>query len=161
MRSRTLSCVVLSAMIMFPAAVKSETPLELQMLCQKGNAQSCNELGVQYLWGTGVPESEEMAFNLFEAACKKGLAEGCTRFARLVEYGEGDEEENFTKALGLYARGCAGQYAPGCADLAATFELEPLNDLQSALHFFKLACDLGASYACEEASRIAATGTAD
>ncbi len=102
-----------------------------------------------------------MAFSLFEAACKEGLAEGCTRFARLVEYGEGDEDENFTKALGLYIRGCAGKYPPACADLGVTFEEEPLNSPQSAHHFFKLACSLGDEFSCEEARRLSSIRNVD
>ncbi len=161
MKFRVLSCALLSTMLTQPVAADSETPLDFQMLCLKGNAQSCNELGVQFLWGKGVRKSEKMAAILFEAACKEGLAEGCTRFARLVEYGEGDEHENFTKALGLYSRGCAGKYPPACADLAVTFEEEPLSDPKSALHFFQRACSLEDEYSCDEAGRLTASGAAD
>lgn len=157
----TFYVIVASALLTLPVTANSETPLELQSLCLKGDAQSCNELGVQYLWGKGVRKSERMAFSLFEAACKEGHAEGCTRFARLVEYGDGDEDENFTKALGLYIRGCTGQYPPACADLGVTFEEEPLNSPQSAYHFFELACGLGDKFSCDEAKRLSTSQSSD
>jgi uncharacterized protein len=74
---------------------------------------ACNNLGVLYESGTGVPQSDAQAIRLFAAACRGEDAWGCWNQARFIEAGRGVAKDP-DRALQLYRSACTAGHPLAC-----------------------------------------------
>jgi len=134
------------------AAVAQDFPQAarlFQRACDLGNAGGCNNLGLAFSSGQGVPQDYERAFTLFEQACSGGFAEGCNNQGALYEHGQG-VPVNLGDALRLYAQACNHGSALGCSNLGVLYAegrgVRP--DPAEAVQLFTEACSAGSSVGC-------------
>lgn len=127
---------------------RAET-LVLQQGCQSGNAVMCNDLGVSYLHGAGIPADVTLALRAFERSCRHGSPDGCGNLGALYESGVG-VAASFARASRLYERACAMGCALGCSNLGALYArgLGVSRDLEQAQSLFALACESGSAAGC-------------
>lgn len=120
-----------------------------QRACDLGNASGCNNLGLAFESGLGVPQDYQRAFELFERACGGGFAEGCNNQGALYEHGQG-VALNLGDAQRLYAQACNHGAALGCSNLGVLYaegrgvEADPAQ----AMQLFSDACSAGSSVGC-------------
>jgi hypothetical protein len=62
---------------------------ELEASCQKGDAVSCNDLGVIAIHGYGDGVDANAAHRAFQRSCQRGSADGCGNLGALYESGAG------------------------------------------------------------------------
>jgi TPR repeat protein len=134
------------------AAVAQDLPQAarlFQRACDLGHAGGCNNLGLAFESGQGVPQDYERAFTLFEHACGGGFAEGCNNQGALYEHGQG-VPVNLGDALRLYAQACNHGSALGCSNLGVLYAegrgVRP--DPAEAVQLFTEACSAGSSVGC-------------
>jgi hypothetical protein len=120
-----------------------------QRACDLGNAAGCNNLGLAFERGQGVPQDYERAFTLFEQACGGGFAEGCNNQGALYEHGQG-VAVNLGDAQRLYARACNHGSALGCSNLGVLYAegRGVVADPAQAVQLFTEACNAGSSVGC-------------
>jgi TPR repeat protein len=76
----------------------------------------CNNLGVLYERGHGVPQDDHHAATLYEQACDGGYAKACYWLG--VRYYSGDRvPRDATRAAALLERACDAADAAGCSAL--------------------------------------------
>ena len=134
------------------AAVAQDLPQAarlFQRACDLGNAGGCNNLGLAFGSGQGVPQDYERAFTLFEQACSGGFAEGCNNQGALYEHGQG-VPVNLGDALRLYAQACNHGSALGCSNLGVLYAegRGVRRDAAEAVQLFTEACSAGSSVGC-------------
>lgn len=77
----------------------------LQYECDRGNAKSCNDLGVSYDNGEDVEQNSVKAAALYRKACDRGNAEGCSNLALDYATGTGVNPDN-TKRKIYFKKAC-------------------------------------------------------
>jgi len=90
----------------------------LQEACDSGSARMCNNLGVRYKKGQGVPRDLHRAAALYGQACDGGSGDGCSNLGALYRKGEGVPQD-YHRAVALFRQACDGGSAKGCRNLAA------------------------------------------
>jgi len=124
-------------------------PLALEQDCEHANAAQCNDLGVTYLRGYGVPVDVSIALRAFERACLEGSPDGCGNLGALHENGL-EVAINLAEAARLYEQACSMGSALGCSNLGALYArgrgVE--RDLDEAQGLFTLACETGSAAGC-------------
>jgi len=120
-----------------------------QRACDFGNAGGCNNLGLAFESGLGVPQDYQRAFELFERACSGGFAEGCNNQGALYEHGQG-VALNLGDAQRLYAQACNHGAALGCSNLGVLYAegRGVVADPAQAVQLFSDACSAGSSVGC-------------
>jgi TPR repeat protein len=123
--------------------------LALEASCDGGDAVACNDLGVSYLRGYGLPVDLGLALRAFERSCTNGSADGCGNLGALYESGTG-VAPNSSAAASLYQQACDLGCALGCSNLGALYArgrgLE--RDLDAARSLFAVACENGSAAGC-------------
>ena len=95
--------------------------------CGKGTT-SCNDLGLRYETGKGVPRDLVVAAKLYEKGCNGGEADACTSFGRMAENedrsggpltpdGKGDANDFLKARVPEYQANCDGGDARSCSAL--------------------------------------------
>lgn len=136
-----------------PAAVATVTSNSdvsaIEQSCEGGDAVQCNDLGVTYLKGYGVPVDVDVAFRAFERACLDGSADGCGNLGAMYESGAG-VLANLTDAARLYAFACRMDCALACSNLGVLYARGRgvPRDLDKARRLFTLACETGSAAGC-------------
>jgi len=117
--------------------------------CERGDAVHCNDLGVSYLHGYGVPVDAILAFRSFERSCAGGSPDGCSNLGALYESGVG-VETSLAEAARRYEQACDAGGALGCSNLGALYAhgRGVPRDLAEARRLFTLACELGSAAGC-------------
>lgn len=117
--------------------------------CEQGDAVGCNDLGVSYLHGEGVPADPTRAVQSFERSCRDGNPDACSNLGALNERGVGGEV-NVGEAARLYERACSGGSALGCSNLGALYwrGLGVARDDEEAQRLFAQACAGGSAAGC-------------
>lgn len=120
-----------------------------QRACDLGYAGGCNNLGLAFEGGRGVPQDYERAFALFERACSGGFAEGCNNQGALYEHGLG-VPANLGDAQRLYAQACRHGAALGCSNLGVLYAegRGVVADPAQAEQLFSDACNAGSLVGC-------------
>jgi hypothetical protein len=85
--------------------------------CDSGLIRACNDLGVLYANGNGVPQNYFRAAALYSKACDGGNPIACTNLGNFYRLGIGVAKDT-GKALQLITKGCnLGSTWAGCAQL--------------------------------------------
>jgi TPR repeat protein len=130
----------------------------LDSACASGDAVQCNDLGVSYIHGYGVPADPQRAFRAFARACSTGSADGCSNLGALYESGVG-VAENASQAAQMYERACNAGNALGCSNLGALYArgrgVE--RNVVQAQRLFLLACENGSAAGCNNLIQYSAS----
>jgi len=124
-------------------------PLALEQGCERADAAQCNDLGVTYLRGYGVPVDVSIALRAFERACLEGSPDGCGNLGALYENGL-EVAVDLAEAARRYEQACSMGSALGCSNLGALYArgrgVE--RDADEAQGLFTLACETGSAAGC-------------
>ncbi len=158
----------------------------LDAQCVAGNVTVCTQLGDMYANGRGVTKDLGRAARAYERACNGGAADVCATLGEIVEQtdaegGPPQAEKLFTracdigssrgcwrlglvaagreekeKAVALYEKSCVGGWAPGCHELASSYEQGEgvLKDVAKALELYTEACDGESVESCVSAGTL-------
>jgi len=123
--------------------------VELEQGCEQANAVRCNDLGVTYLRGYGVPVDTSIALRAFERSCQEGSPDGCGNLGALYENGL-EVPVSLAEAARLYEQACTLGSALGCSNLGALYArgLGVERDAGEAERLFTLACETGSAAGC-------------
>lgn len=132
------------------ASVTNDALHTLQSRCERGDAVSCNDLGVSTLRGSGdVAPDASAAAHAFELACSASSPDGCGNLGALYESGAGVQADLW-EAARLYAHACSLGGALACSNLGALYArgrgVE--RDLDAAQRLFARACEAGSAAGC-------------
>jgi Sel1 repeat len=120
-----------------------------QRACDLGHAGGCNNLGLAFQSGQGVPQDYERSMEYFGRACSAGFAEGCNNQGALYEHGQG-VPVNLGDAQRLYTQACRHGSGLGCSNLGVLYAQGrgvPANPAEAA-RLFREACSAGSSVGC-------------
>ena len=81
--------------------------------CAANYTGGCNNMGVAYMKGQGVPADPVRAANLYRQACDAGDMIGCSNLAGCYEAGSGVPPDA-DRARTLLVKACKGGYAKAC-----------------------------------------------
>jgi hypothetical protein len=131
-----------------------------QRACDLGDGAACNNLGLAFQSGRGLPRDDARAFSLFELGCSRGAAEGCNNQGAMYEHGSG-ASANLGDALRLYTQACRRGSALGCSNLGVLYAegRGVATDQPEALRLFEQACNAGSSVGCNNLAQSHATAT--
>jgi len=117
--------------------------------CNLGDGAACNNLGLAFQSGRGVPLDEVQAFSFFELGCSRGAAEGCNNQGAMYEHGS-SVPANLGDALRLYTQACRHGSALGCSNLGVLYAegRGVATDRAEALRLFEESCNAGSSVGC-------------
>jgi hypothetical protein len=126
--------------------------------CDLGDGAACNNLGLAFQLGRGVPRDDAQAFSFFELGCSRGAAEGCNNQGAMYEHGSG-VQANLGDALRLYTQACRRGSALGCSNLGVLYAegRGVAADQSEALHLFQEACNAGSSVGCNNLAQSQVT----
>jgi len=129
-----------------------------QCACELGSARGCNDLGVKYLDGEGVPRDEGRAAELLRKSCSGRLPMGCFNYGWLLHQGLGVPRDT-SAALEHYTYACEQDIGVACNALALilTDEQEPPDNAR-ALPLFEKACGAEVPAACMSAGSMYQNG---
>jgi len=119
--------------------------------CNLGDSMSCNNLGVDYEHGVGVPSNGPRAAALYQKACDAKNVNGCRNLAFLYESdGGAGVPRDMKKTLAMFTRGCDLEDGTSCNNLGWMYEDGEATpkDLKKAASLYLLACDHGFLYGC-------------
>jgi TPR repeat protein len=117
--------------------------------CDSGERQGCNNLGLMYYRGEGVPKDLSRAANLYQRACDAGGTGGCTNLGLMYLRGESVPKDP-NRAAELFKRGCDTNAPVACTNLGLMYargENLP-QDMNRAATLYKRACDGGNAQGC-------------
>jgi uncharacterized protein len=120
-----------------------------QRSCDLGHAGGCNNLGLAFQSGEGVPRDYERAMDYFGRACSGGFAEGCNNQGVMYEHGQG-VSANLGDAQRLYTQACRRGSGLGCSNLGVLYAQGrgvPADPVEAA-RLFREACSVGTSVGC-------------
>lgn len=144
-------------MCMRPSAARAhlcepDDQADCQVQCDKGNAQSCFNLG-RLLEAKGGPAEAPL-----NRACEADIAEACTLLGEIIWYDVDEEDpsadQQINRAFKLVSKGCEGGDGYGC-ELAGDIFSEPSlpsYDESKAFVLYTRACDLGSGIGCSFAA---------
>ena len=133
---------------------KEAAPLYDQA-CTGGNGNACEELGMFYMAGSGVPQDPSRARDSFSLACDAGNAEGCNNLGIAYEYG-GEGQQDYSRAVALFTKACHGGSAAGCLDLGSMYRdgRGVATDPDKAREFLAKSCSMGNENGCQAAKQL-------
>ncbi len=135
----------------------------LLLACKQGSSSACLQAATVSRWhGSPVVESESprlqsRARTLAKLNCEEGDPGECIVAANLGDADSGHGKERarlLTRALRLLRTACDQNRASDCFDLAVGLQRGPLEG-DSAIKYFRKACDLGLGQGCRSASESA------
>jgi len=129
--------------------------------CDKGNAASCDALGVMFTLGKNVSPNAVEAAKLFLKGCKGGQSNACYNLAIALYNGRGVSVAK-DKALVLARKACTDGRAQACSMAAHQYHFGDgvPEDLKSAAKLYLLACKGGDKGACSDLGVMAHAGQA-
>ncbi len=118
--------------------------------CEKGEFESCSELGHAYEDGLGVDKNPKMAEGIFEKACKAGYARACGRLAPFFLEGLGDTKPDEKRGAQLSKEACDDGDMRGCDNYGVCLlnGIGVDKDASAASPYLKKACAAGFQDAC-------------
>jgi TPR repeat protein len=131
-------------------ACSGNDPQECLQQCNKGNAQSCNRLGVAVLRDGG---EVAVARKAFARACDADDAEGCKNLG--LALGRDDSRGG----LEAFSKACLLGYADSC--LAMGEALAEANRYVMAARVYKRGCEAGSYLACSKGAYLYSAGQGD
>ena len=122
---------------------------DLDTRCDRGEMDSCTNLGVLYEQGDGVTQDYDHARLLYLKACDGGEMTGCKNAGYCYHYGLGVAQD-YEHARRLYQKACNGGNLPGCTNLGALYANGQgvAQDYGRARQLFEQACDGGQMLGC-------------
>ncbi len=126
--------------------------------CQFDVGAACNNLGVFYQKGIGVPESDETAFKLFEKGCNSGnygSAWACGNLGEAYFYGKGVKKSKEV-ALKLFEMASREDAASGYYGMGLIYEdgYKVKQSYAMAAQLYQKACDRNIGEACYKLGRL-------
>lgn len=118
----------------------------LQLACDEGNLDACDQLAMRYLDGNGVALDPAAAVPLFEENCAKGHAASCYRLGLLTSSGTGTEQD-VERAKVAYRAACDGGHTQACNDLAVLMARDGA-DPAATIQMYREACAQKNALAC-------------
>ncbi len=120
----------------------------MRRACEGGSGASCHNLAVAFKNGTGVPQDEKAAINLFDRGCEAGVLESCNSLAALSMLKNG--KRNPTRALNAFRSACEGGDGAGCANLGTMLLIGDgvAPDPKAAADANRTACERGIGQSC-------------
>ncbi|MBM75153.1 MAG: hypothetical protein CMK59_07115 [Proteobacteria bacterium] len=113
--------------------------------CSRGGWSSCNNLGLLYQYGKGVPQDLVQAEEHYEQACNHGFLFGCLNWAQILEhFGQGEG----ALARSLREKACDNRLFDGCYQLAMSDLRSPNPRFVEVLEHMDFACIGGVETAC-------------
>jgi serine/threonine-protein kinase len=133
---------------------KEAAPLYDQA-CTGGNGNACEQLGMLYMAGSGVPQDPARARDSFSLACDAGNAEGCNNLGISYEYG-GEGQQDYSRAVALFTKACNGGSAAGCLDLGSMYRdgRGVASDFDKAREFLGKSCSMGNENGCQAVKQL-------
>lgn len=130
---------------------KLEDVRDCSVQCEKGNAQSCDTLGIMFALGQGVTQSHDEAAKLFAKACEAGWANACFNLGIAFENGRGAPKDA-GKAVKLYAAACKEGLAVGCssAGRSVLWGMGVQKDEATGVRLLQMGCNGGDEAACSD-----------
>ena len=126
------------------------TVAKLQRRCDKGNARSCYNLGVDYIHGSrGVTKNIFQGLKLYDKACKLNDGGACSNLG--FEYWKGRNiQQDYKKAVIFYQRACELNDGRGCANLGVVYGKGQgvTKDFSKALNAFSKGCNIKSGDSC-------------
>lgn len=133
----------------------SDSPEACPALCDKGEADACDELGVAYAKGEGgLARDDAKAEALFIKACELKDPQACNNIGFL--FFQGLTKAEGAKVLELTKQGCELKNASSC-NMAGVILADGKGvegDFAGALGFYDRACALGWATGCYNAARF-------
>ena len=119
--------------------------------CDKGQFESCSELGHLYEDGIGVDKNPKAAFDIFDKACKAGHSQSCGRLAPFYLEGLGDMKPDEKRGAQLSKEACDDGDMRGCDNygLCLMTGTGVDKDTNAASPYLKKACGAGFQDACK------------
>src|SRR5690606_21024571 len=116
----------------------------LKRACPGDSGMGCFGFAEALERGGLIQRDEKRAAKLYEATCNEGLADGCTRLARMVRDGRGEVKAVPNFARDLFAMACEKGSTDGCFELGYTLKngIGSPKDEKAALGSFLRACKL-------------------
>jgi hypothetical protein len=117
--------------------------------CERGNAESCDTLGVMYRFSIRVRQDLPRAAALFHQGCDRGSQAACNSFALALLDGRG-VPKNVDQAITLFQKACDAGRLAACSNLALAYDGKhgvPENDALK-LSLDTRACRGGQPVAC-------------
>jgi TPR repeat protein len=142
------SCKRPSADVAYACA--GDDPEQCLQQCNKGDAQSCNRLGVALLHQGG---DVALARQAFAKACNADDAEGCKNLGLAV--GRDDSRT----ALEALSKACLLGYADACLGMGDA--LAEVHQLVKAARVYKRGCEAGSYLACSKGAYLYSAGQGD
>lgn len=93
----------------------AESKDQIKEACKNGDAEICNNLGVES-YNSNQPNYFE-SIKFFEQACKRGSALGCNNLGLMYHDGKG-ARQNSRKALDFFGKSCDMKEQQGCTNYA-------------------------------------------
>ncbi|MFT3700541.1 MAG: hypothetical protein QM831_45780 [Kofleriaceae bacterium] len=118
--------------------------------CDLGHAGSCNDLGVSYDDGSGVPLDPTKAAQLFDGACKSSNnVAACANLGFAYVQGRGVKADPAT-AMPLLDRACTGKIGAACTTIGFLSEagIGTTKDATKANASYAKGCQYGDARAC-------------
>lgn len=82
--------------------------------CEEGDKNSCGNLGLYFLYGTGTQADPQSAIKHLTQACESGLSQHCYGLAANYENGTNGISQDAAKAAALYKKACSLGYTFAC-----------------------------------------------
>jgi TPR repeat protein len=131
-------------------ACSGDDPQECMQQCTRGNAQSCNRLGVAVLRQGG---DAALARQAFAKACNADDAEGCKNLGLALGRDDG------RLALEALSKACLLGYADACLSMGDA--LAEVHQLVKAARVYKRGCEAGSYLACSKGAYLYSAGQGD
>jgi TPR repeat protein len=159
MKTKCLLAVLFVSLL--PGPLSGQTTDALDQACDRGEAVSCDDLGLRYQAGMSVNRDLERAGNFFQEACDGGVMLGCSHLGAMYQSGVGVVRDVATAAF-LFERACDGDGLLGCANLGVSYEHGDgvMQDPARAVSLYERACGGGEMLGCHNLGSMYRTGTA-
>ena len=120
-----------------------------QEKCGKGDAAKCNEIGIMYHEGRGVPRNLSEAVRFYKKACELESNVGCSNLGTMYAVGDGVKQDSLA-SIKFFQKGCDGGYGGACVNLGAMYGngYGVPKDEGRAQSYFQQACEKGFAPGC-------------
>ncbi|MFO0663221.1 MAG: tetratricopeptide repeat protein [Polyangiaceae bacterium] len=110
--------------------------------CNDGDEVGCNDHGLVYLFGQGVPRDTSIAAKSLLKACSGGWKDACSNLGVMMLGGNGLNKDD-AKAAALFKMSCDGNSAMGCSNLGYMLETGQgvRQDVPKAVKHYEQACN--------------------
>ena len=176
--ARSLLAFALLVLVIVSGGCSRESRLRAR--CLGGEVAVCTQLGDEYMGGKDIGRNIARAVEMYEHACSGGVSDVCNTLGEIYErteleggmdrasqyYAKACDGHNSAgclnlglfflakdqkeKAVSLFERSCSGGWAPGCHQLATSYEEGEgvTRDFAKAIAHYGEACDLEHTESC-------------